>query len=263
MPQRGDGRGGERCSKRRKSAIPITFGVLLRRSWVPGAIRLDSSGRANFRHRTRSSIMADPPFPVPSPPPHHADSPRLARGIRRCLPLAARLTGVHYRVASVRRANPDDLVAGIGSLLTGGRWTPPGAFRAVYASRDEVTALDEARQQNLRLGVPTWMALPLVVTALELDLEPVLDLTDGRVRRALRVSGARMLSEPWWTLQDRGEEALTQAIGRLARDQGFVGLLAPSAARREGTNAVVFPDRLGVAHRLSIVNPDRLPSGPA
>jgi RES domain-containing protein len=140
--------------------------------------------------------MADPPFRVPPPPPYHADSPRLARGIRRCVPLAARLTGILYRVASVRRSNPDDLVAGIGSLLTGGRWTPPGAFRAVYASRDEVTGLDEARQQNLRLGVPTWMALPLVVTALEVNLEPILDLTNGRVRRVLRVSGVRMLAEP-------------------------------------------------------------------
>jgi RES domain-containing protein len=107
------------------------------------------------------------------------------------------------------------------------------------------------------------MALPLVVTALEVDLEPVLDLTDGRVRRVLRISRARLLAEPWWLLQDRGEEALTQAIGRLARDQNFVGLLAPSAARREGANAVIFPDRLAATHRLSIVNPDRLPPEPA
>jgi RES domain-containing protein len=82
------------------------------------------------------------------------------------------------------------------------------------------------------------------VTALEADLEPVLDLTDGRVRRVLRVSRDRMRAEPWWALRDRGEEALTQAIGRLARDRGFAGLLAPSAAHREGANAVVFPDRL-------------------
>jgi RES domain-containing protein len=101
------------------------------------------------------------------------------------------------------------------------------------------------------------------MTALEADLEPVLDLTDGRIRRVLRVSRDRMLAEPWWALQDRGQEALTQAIGRLARDHGFAGLLAPSAARREGANAVVFPDRLAPTSRLSIVNPDRLPSGPA
>ena len=46
--------------------------------------------------------------------------------------MATRLSGIIYRVASVRRANPDDLIAGVGSQLTGGRWTPPGAFRAVY-----------------------------------------------------------------------------------------------------------------------------------
>ena len=185
--------------------------------------------------------MADPTLPMPQPPPHHPDSARLARGIRRCLPLATRLTGVVYRVASVRRANPEDLIAGIGSQLTGGRWTPPGAFRAVYASRDEATALDEARQQNLRQGVPTWMALPLVLTAIEVDLEPVLDLTDGRLRRALRVSRDRMLGEPWWLLQDQGLEALTQALGRLARDHGFAALLAPSAARTRGSQRRDLP----------------------
>jgi RES domain-containing protein len=59
-------------------------------------------------------------------------------------------------------------------MLTGGRWTPPGAFRAIYASLDETTALDEARQQNVRQGVPTWMALPLVVTAIKVELSSVL-----------------------------------------------------------------------------------------
>jgi RES domain-containing protein len=183
----------------------------------------------------------------------------LARGVQRCLHLGTRLTGVIYRVASVRRANPGDLIAGVGSQLTGGRWTPPGAFRAVYASREEATALDEARQQNVRSGVAPWMALPLVLTAIEVDLEPVLDLTDGRVRQALRVSRARMLGEPWWLLQDRGQEALTQALGRLARDHGFAALLAPSAARVRGVNVVIYPDRIGAGGRLAIVNPDRLP----
>ena len=206
--------------------------------------------------------MDEPSPPIPSPPPLHPDSARLARGIRRCLPMATRLTGILYRVASVRRANPGDLIAGIGSQLTGGRWTPPGAFRAVYASLDEATALDEARQQNLRQGVPPWMALPLVLTALEIDLQPALDLTDGRVRRALRVSRDRMLAEPWWILQDRGREALTQALGRLARDHSFVALLAPSAARIRGTNVVVYPDRIAAGGRFVVVNPERLPPEP-
>jgi RES domain-containing protein len=199
---------------------------------------------------------------IPPPPPPHPDSARLARGIRRCLPIATRLTGVIYRVASVRRSNPSDLIAGVGSQLTGGRWTPPGAFRAVYASRDEATALDEARQQDLRQGVPPWMALPLVLTAIEVDLEPVLDLTDSRVRRTLRVSQARLLNEPWWLLQDQRLEALTQALGRVAREQGFVALLTPSVARSRGINVVIYPDRIAAGGWLSVVNPDRLPPGP-
>ena len=204
-----------------------------------------------------------PPLPLPTPPRSHPDSDRLARGIGRCLPMVTRLSGIVYRVASGRRANPSDLIAGVGSQLTGGRWTPPGSFRAVYASRDEATALDESRQQNLRLGVPTWMALPLVLTALEVDLRPALDLTEGRVRRVLGISKARMLEERWWLLQDDGCEALTQAIGRLARDQGFAALLVPSAARRRGTNVVIYPDRIAAGSRLAVVNADRLPSGPA
>jgi RES domain-containing protein len=170
--------------------------------------------------------------------------------------------GVVYRVASVRRANAEELIAGVGSLLTGGRWTPPGAFRAVYASLDETVGLDEARQQNVRQGVPFWMALPLVMTALDVDLHPVLDLTDGRVRRALTVSRQRMLAEPWWVVQDQGREALTQAIGRLARDQGFVALLVPAAVRPSAANLVIFPDRLKSTNRLALVNPDQLPPRP-
>ena len=202
--------------------------------------------------------------------------------------MATRLTGIIYRVASVRRANPGDLIAGIGSQLTCGRWTPPGAFLAVYASRDEATALDEARQQNLRQGVPPWMALPLplVLTAIEVDLEPVLDLTDGRCARPSASPETGCSGNPGGLLQERGQEALTQGLGRLARDQGFVALLTPSAARSRGTNVVIaiavtgpgtraasaarsrgtnvviYPDRIAAMGRLAIVNPDRLPSRP-
>ncbi len=98
-----------------------------------------------------------------------------------------------------------------------------------------------------------------MLTALEIDLQPALDLTDGRVRQSLRVSRDRMLAEPWWLLQDLGCEALTQALGRLAHDQGFAALLAPSAARLRGSNVVVYPDRIGAESRLAVVNPDRLP----
>jgi RES domain-containing protein len=194
-----------------------------------------------------------------NPPPPHPDSGRLSRGIARCGPLSRRFSGIVYRATSVRRANATDLVAGKGSLLTGGRWTSPALCRAVYASLHETTALDESRQQNVRQGVEPWMALPLVLTALEVDLTHVLDLTDGPVRKRLGLSRNRMRSEPWFTIQNQGQEALTQAVGRLARDHGFTALLVPSAVRVSAANIVIFPDRLEATDRLSIINPDRLP----
>ena len=166
-------------------------------------------------------------------------------------------------MASVRRANPGDLIAGVGSQLTGGRWTPPGAFRAVYASRDEATALDEARQQNLRQGVPPWMALPLVLTAIEVDLEPVLDLTDGRVRRALRVSRDRMLGGTLVAPPGPGPRS-PHPGARSARPRPRLrGPPGPVRGRPRGVNVVVYPDRIGSGGRLAVVNPDRLPPAPA
>ncbi len=194
-----------------------------------------------------------------NPPPPHPESARLSRAIARCVPLSRGFSGIVYRAASVRRANATDLVAGMGAPVTGGRWTSPALCRAVYASLDETTALDESRQQNVRQGVQPWMALPLVLTALEVDLAHVLDLTDGPVRKRLEVSRNRMRLEPWFTIQNQGQEALTQAIGRLARQQGFVALLVPSVVRASAANIVIFPDRFKAPDRLAIVNPDRLP----
>lgn len=205
--------------------------------------------------------MEDPPPYVPKPLLPHPDSDRLSSGVRRCLPLAVRWSGIIYRATSVRRANSSDLIAGVGAFLTGGRWTPPGVSRAVYGSLDEAVALEEARQQNRRQGVLPWMSLPLVLTAIAVELEPVLDLTDGLVRRTLRVSRDRMRSEPSWIFQDRGQEALTQALGRLARKHGFVALIVPSAARSPAANLVAFPDEVAAPNRMDMVNPDRLPPG--
>jgi RES domain-containing protein len=203
--------------------------------------------------------MADLSHPIPLLRSPHPDARRLSTAMRRCARLGGNFAGILYRAACVRRANPEDLVAGVGSLVTGGRWNPLGAFPALYASLDETTALEEARQQDARQGVARWMSLPLVVTAIDVDVWPVLDLVDDRARRILRVPRHRMLAEPWWTIQEEGQEAITQTIGRLAREQGFAALLVPSAIDASAGNVVIFPDRLRTANRLSIVNADQLP----
>lgn len=59
---------------------------------------------------------------------------------------------------------------------------------------------------------------------------------------------------------EQGPEALTQAIGRLAVDLDLQALLVPSAARKGGSNFILFPANLDPPKSsLRIVNKKDLP----
>jgi RES domain-containing protein len=184
----------------------------------------------------------------------HPESARLLAATTRCLSSATHWSGVVYRSASVSYAAPDDLVAGLGGRIKGGRWTTIGGDAIVYCSLSLETALAETLSRCRHYGIPTEEATPCVFAAIRVDLEQVLDLTDGQIRRRLRVSKQRMVGEPWRDMQDRGKEAITQAIGRTAAQLGLEGILVPSAAQRAGVNLLIFPDNLRRASRLRIVH---------
>lgn len=152
-----------------------------------------------------------------------------------------------------------DLLTGIGSQIVGARWNPPGSFPTVYLTLDPHTAIDEVLAHFRHYQLPIETAMPRVLVSVMARLSKVLDFTDGRTRSTLRVSGHRMLDEPWRAEQKAGREALTQALGRLAHELGWVGLLVPSAARRPGINLIVFPDLLGHDDSLEIFNAADLP----
>jgi RES domain-containing protein len=194
---------------------------------------------------------------------HHPDSDKLSRALGRCLALSSRWAGELYRSASPRYANKDDIVTGAGSKTAGARRNPPGSFHTVYASLDVETALAEALAHFRHYRLPVAKAMPRVIVALEAKFQRVLDLTDGAVRRVLGVSEERMLGEPWREKQKKGREALTQAIGRLAFAANLQGILVPSAARRAGTNLIVFPANLDPPESwLRIINKADLPRPP-
>jgi RES domain-containing protein len=139
------------------------------------------------------------------------------------------------------------------------RWNPPGSFPIIYASLDPSTALDEVLAHFRHFRIPIESAMPRVTVSVRVRLQKVLDLTDGAIRSAIRVSERRMIGEPWREKQQAGEEALTQALGRLAHELDWEGLLAPSAASRGGVNLIVFPGNLRKTSGLEIVNVDQLP----
>jgi RES domain-containing protein len=145
------------------------------------------------------------------------------------------------RSASPRYANKDDILTGAGARRAGARWNPPNTFRTVYTSLDPHTAVDEAFAHFLHYGLPIAKALPRVLVSLEVRVRRVLDLTDARIRRFLTVSERRLLDDPWREMQIKGQESLTQALGRLAHEDGWEALLAPSTARKGGVNLILFP----------------------
>jgi RES domain-containing protein len=186
----------------------------------------------------------------------HPESDRLQRTLGKCLAHAAPWKGELYRSASPKYANKDDLITGAGSKSAGARWNPSGSCHTVYASLEIETAVAEALQHFRYYGLSVSKAMPRVIVALEAKLERALDLRDGGVRRLLAVSENRMLTEPWREEQKKGREALTQALGRLVFALDFQALLVPSAARRGGSNLILFPANLEPPLEL---DPDREP----
>jgi len=174
--------------------------------------------------------------PLPTPGAHKKSS-QLLKAMRKCSNLSIGWQGDAYRVTSVERANDQDLISGEGSRRWGGRWNPPGSFPTVYLAIHYSTAMEEYLAQNRRNGLPVTEAMPSVTTGVSLDLHRLMDLTLGQVRKILRVSLDRFVTEP----HDPGPvESLTQAIGRLAWSENYEGLLVPSAARSGDKNIVVF-----------------------
>lgn len=192
---------------------------------------------------------------------HHPESERLARALARCERHTLAWAGVVFRSASVRYANRDDLITGAGSKSAGARWNPPGSVATVYTSLEIPTAVEEALAHHRYFGFPVETALPRVLVSIQARLQRVLDLGEQRVRRTLGVTQGQLLNEDWRACNEQSEEALPQAIGRLAWDAEWEGLLVLSAANPGGVNLIVFPGNLvPPGSYLLIVNRDQLPA---
>jgi RES domain-containing protein len=189
----------------------------------------------------------------------HPESDRLRHALERCATRAVDWTGVVYRSASLRYANKDDLLTGVGSKTAGARWNPPKSFPTVYSSLDPHTALDEVLAHFRYYGFPIESAMPRVTVSVRVRLARVLDVTDGKTRSVLRVSERRILEETWREEQKAGREALTQALGRIGHELAWEAFLVPSAARRGGVNLIVFTANLSPRSSLEIINVGHLP----
>src|SRR5580658_144445 len=146
----------------------------------------------------------------------HADSDRLAHALTRCHHFTSPWTATVFRSASVRYANRDDFLTGAGSKAAGARWNPPDSFATTYTSLSLETAIAEALAHHRHFNLPVEHALPRVLAAAQVVLQRMLNLTEAKIRKTLRVNRDALLIEDWRAANANGNEALTQAIGRLA-----------------------------------------------
>jgi RES domain-containing protein len=167
---------------------------------------------------------------------------------------------VVYRFVAKGKDIPTQVLSGEGSFHVGGRWNAPDTMRAVYTSTTPETATTESLAYFRYYGFREQDAMPRTLLALEFKLNNILDLTDVKVRRRLRVLLREISSEDWRKLQDAGKESLTQAIGRAAYAAGFEGLVVPSARVSKGVNIVFFPERQSASSTIGVYK--KLPKAP-
>jgi RES domain-containing protein len=188
----------------------------------------------------------------------HPNSKQLKSGLKKLLPSAGRWEGAIYRFAEVGYANKDDLLSGAGARKHGGRWNPP-RFNCVYGSLDPTTAQEESFATHDKYGIPRSKMTPRVRVATNLKLQRVLDLSSPTALKTLGVTRKQLAAVDWEAEMDAGDEALTQAIGRLAFDEELEGIIVPSSRTVGGKNLVLFPGRRLAGSSWKIAGARELP----
>ncbi len=89
----------------------------------------------------------------------HPDAEHLDR-VLNTTTLRSTWAGVVYRAAEPTYATHRDLLNGVGSRKYGGRWNPPATMSAVYASRSDHSAIEEAKAHFRYYGFDPNDALP-------------------------------------------------------------------------------------------------------
>jgi len=143
-------------------------------------------------------------------------------------------------------------------MKSGARFNATGSFPMVYGSTTPELAMIESLAFQRRAGLPVEQALPLVFKAIRVKVERLLDLTDAAVLSTLGVTANQLLTEAWWLARLRGEESLTQAVGRATHTNGVQALRVASAhSAAHGQNILLLPDHIFPPSELKVLRRTR------
>jgi RES domain-containing protein len=143
--------------------------------------------------------------------------------------------GTFFRSVEVTYAVPDDVVSGEGTRLNGGRFAPAGT-RAVFASLDEETAVQEAMGRRRRLaGTPPvdFKAYPRLTYLVKAKMNRCVDLRS--------TASSQDSDEMLKAALDPDDQEPSKDVGKYLLARGVDGIIFPSVLGG-GTNLVVFKD---------------------
>jgi RES domain-containing protein len=164
-----------------------------------------------------------------------------------------------WRYQDIDFPSAKQILSGEGAFRNGGRLNGIGAFRVVYGSAAEKTALDESAARARRYGLT--VRKPRILVCIEMKIQKVLDLRHEPLLQALGLTLAELGAEDWETLQSNGTESMGQSLGRAAFDAGVEAILIPSFASAGEMNVAWFPANRARGSVVRIVEGEKLPSG--
>ena len=171
----------------------------------------------------------------------------------------AAFDGELFRFINPTYARSADILDGAGALHANGRWNLKGATRLSYTALAPQTALAEALAHVHYFRLPVHKALPRVLVALQLKAKRALDLRDGSMRKALRLSEDTIRRLDWRAENQKGQEAITQAWGKAFAKAGYEAVIVPSAADTDGANVLVFPENLQASSVFKVMSEVKWP----
>jgi RES domain-containing protein len=183
----------------------------------------------------------------------------LGRKIHNVSNLAVGFDGTCFRNVPQQYATQQEIISSQGSLENGGRFNFRQKFGILYLSCDPHTCLEETIHAAIDAGFSgVARRFPRTIVGVKVRLSKVLDLTEHRIRRKIGITKAILTETDWEQIQevDR-QEAITQAIGRFAKEAGFEAILVPSSVW-SGKNLNIFPDNLLASSEVSVVNAQKL-----
>jgi len=164
--------------------------------------------------------------------------------------------GVTFRSAELEFAKARKILDGKGSVIAGGRWNPPDAFRTIYSSVRPGTAVEEAFGLATDFGLGEAELRPRLTVGLEWKLAKTLDLTSANLPDWIDLTA--WLKEDFRTINRQGFETLAQAFGRACHATRITGFFCPSAQVPGGVNLVAFKDHVRPPSLARVLEKEKL-----